>query len=139
MEDLTTRFFEAFKSQSGVMKGYSLKFVEKSLSAPGEGEPNEFMDLDYAIQDSKIRLQFSLSLSDGTFLNVHIINENGSSISLDDYLTRHKMTEEKRKLFDISDDLQESLRLIFELFNNELNDIILGKRWEDIPFDWTSY
>jgi hypothetical protein len=139
MEDLEIKFFAAMKINLGFANGYNLDFVKTSLSSSCEGDPPKYLNVKYVIPSSKIGLNFSLSLSSGELLNAHIENNNGDTFCLDEYLRRHGMTTLADKLFDISEDLETSLKLIFEIFNNELNDIITGKKWENIPFDWTGY
>jgi hypothetical protein len=139
MKELENVFFEAIKSLSGIEKGYKLKFVYKSFDSTTENEPPDILKLDYSISSSKVTLRFTLSASPEALLNVCFNNESDGFFYLSEYLTFHKMLAIKSQLFSCRRDITASLHLIFELFNNELNDIIIGKKWEDIPRDWMGY
>jgi len=70
---------------------------------------------------------------------VKICNTNGDGFHLDEYLKKHKMEDMNDKLFVSRRDLRRSSDHIIDIFNGILNEIITGKRWEDIPRDWMGY
>jgi hypothetical protein len=70
---------------------------------------------------------------------VSIDGGKGRHFLLDDYLQYHGREAEKKTLFTLSRDLDAFLEYLRKIIANEWLDIIQGKRWEDIPFDWMGY
>jgi hypothetical protein len=139
MEDLEKVFLEAVRAGSRSAKGYSLDFVNQSLVSVIEGEPPDVLRIDYVIPESNVGLQFSMAKSIGSFLGLRFSNKNGEFFSLAEYLTKHKKDDILDFLFKHRRDLPTVLKKIILLFNTDLNDIITGKRWEDVPRDWMGY
>ena len=139
ISDLEKRFFEAVRNALRSAHGYTLSFVKRSIESINAGEPARIVLLEYVIPTSNVKLQFSLSTTSGALLIVHVYGPNGQFFSLNEYLSKYKRNEVLESLFDHRCDLSAVMNTIIALFNVEMNEIITGKRWEEIPRDWMGY
>lgn len=139
MENVEKKFLEAVEIESKLAQGYTLNFVKRSVVSLAEGEPPDVVDLEFVIPNSKVRLQFSLAISRGSFLGLRIYNKEGKFFSLNEYLGNHKRDDLMDKLFNHRRDFPTVMNQMIALFNGDMKGIITGKRWEDIPRDWMGY
>jgi len=93
-------------------------------------------------------LDFSIrntASSNDSFLSVYIFNEKNESLSIEDYLSKHKLYQE-RDYFrlstypgDSSEKVTRFFGFIISIITNNIREIITGEKWENIPFDWHGY
>jgi hypothetical protein len=75
----------------------------------------------------------------------NIKNKNNKNMfDIGDYLLYKKMPGKEKLTFDIREvnytsGFNIALAYLVSLYNSPLKDILLGKVWEDIPFDWSDY
>lgn len=105
----------------------------------------ESINMDYHNELTGIKFFLSFRGSFGEYydmFSVIIQNKEGHYFLLSDYLTKHKLESEKCS-FVLRDEetkfevfVDNFLELLNKLLKSELNQIITGKVWEEVPFDW---
>jgi len=139
MENLEQKFLEAIKQESRSAKGYTLDLVDRTFVPRQASVLSDCLVFKFVVPVSGLSVQFRLSIDSGALISLWIDSKSGENLCFEGYLLRHKLGDLKRQLFDHRRDIPFVVHLIFELFNGEMNEIITGKRWEDIPYDWTNY
>lgn len=130
-------FIDKVRSLTPNMSGYTLEYEGFRDVATYIGAPNNIRKIDYNIATSKVKVEFSFSLESRALVNVSIFKTSDTFFTVDEFLDFSKMKETKLRIFH--EKFPKKLESIIELFNGPMNDIITGKRWENILHDWTSY
>ncbi len=140
MEAAEHKFITMIRSSKAKMNGYSLNFVKEYDSQTNSEQPADIHRLEFEVPTSRIKVVFSFKIENNHLLTVFIKNENDSFTEYD-YVQKYKMKDIEDKIYAAhsNGDWALGLEYILELFNGPLNEVITGKRWEHIPFDWTDY
>jgi hypothetical protein len=111
-----------------------LQFLAKRESSISTGDFALFV-----FNNPVARTSLKISLDETGILNVHVSKEGQQTFTLDSYLTHHNRNDEYRMEFILSSDPAKFLVYLKTIIATEWLDILQGKRWENIPFDWTDF
>lgn len=91
----------------------------------------------FIFSNKKSNVSLSISVSDIGSISTFLSKEQ-MVFELQEYLKFKKRDEEfATDFFAVS--IEKYIKNLFRLIENELGDIVTGKRWEDIPRDWMGY
>jgi hypothetical protein len=142
MDNYANAFFSNFK----------LEYTKKDTSIINSNPDYLVQIIKYDSAISDIELNFRMVFYiDKTIADLRIYNRfstfNGNNLlNFDDYFGKYKMIKDSKFKFFLSNNLETldaELKQLFEwltsVTDTQLINILQGKDWVDIPFDWGDY
>jgi hypothetical protein len=125
-----------------ILEPLPVEFVSAGLVFTGmheniDSNGSKFARFAYENKQSLVKLEISISEKNGS-LSVFISHPNKGGFGLQDFLVHRKRQQEYENIF-FPAPIARYIELVRGLVANEWHDVILGKKWEDIPFDWDGY
>lgn len=120
-------------------------FVINSIHTKYSKLAGESIVIDYCNEKTGVKFYLSFRGSFGDYYDMFsasIENKDGKNFMLLDYLTKHKLESEKNSFLLKDDNLEfevfveKFFAVLNKLLTTKLQQIIAGKVWEDVPFDW---
>ena len=130
---------------NGHLKDISIPFkmdkIEERKTSHGHSILNVAIAFPGAYSDLRV-----YAINEYTFgIGVVVKEKNGKNhFSIVDYLAYKNIPGENKFVFDVhnvncADGFDATLTYFVSLCNTSLKNVLLGKVWEDIPFDWSNY
>ncbi len=140
LKDCLKDYFEEFNLNYSSVEE---KYIEREIAPV-----NQIYELICESNEANLKLTFNLVRypnSSSIFIWIESVSEKGL-LNLKEYFVKHKMVRFTIDYFEIDGnqfDLENKLNAFFDWLTSvtdaQLINILQGKDWVDIPFDWGDY